>query len=340
MRIEQWDPADEKTLRSCYDVALAAHKVDERIEPPPTWGLFAFAFREGWEKAPFEIWVASGDDGSIVGYQQIGLPDLENRDEANGGPVVHPAARRRGIGRALLRHAGERATAHGRIRFGAATTAGTAGDAFAQAVGARLDLEEVRRIQYLSDIAPGTIPALRASAEKAAAGYSLVSWDGPTPDEYCGPVAEIFNAFNDAPHGENTQPEVWDADRVRERSGRAVRAGLLRAHSVAAICGATGEMVAFTEVGVNPEVPSWGWQQLTAVTRPHRGHRLGLLVKTEMLSLLASAEPQIEQIATGNATANEHMIAVNEQLGYKVVEPRWRFYEMPVTAMSRRLASR
>ena len=186
----------------------------------------------------------------------------------------------------------------------------------------------------------GVWTALRASAEKAAAGYSLVSWDGPTPDEYCGPVAEIFNAFNDAPHGENTQPEVWDADRVRERSGRAVRAGLLRAHSVAAICGATGEMVAFTEVGVNPEVPSWGWQQLTAVTRPHRGHRLGLLVKTEMLSLLASAEPQIEQIATGNATANEHMIAVNEQLGYKVVEPRWRFYEMPVTAMSRRLASR
>jgi GNAT superfamily N-acetyltransferase len=276
--------------------------------------------------------VASGDDDSVVGYYRISLPDLENRDEANGGPLVHPAARRRGIGRELLGHAAGRAAAHGRTRFTAATTADTAGDAFAQAIGARLDLEEVRRIQYLSDIAPGTIAALRASAGKAAGGYSLVSWNGLIPDEYLGPMAEIFNAFADAPHGENNEPEVWDADRVRERTGKAVRAGLLRSHSVAAVCAATGEMAAFTEVGIIPEQPSWGWQQLTAVIRTHRGHRLGLLVKTEMLALLAAAEPQLERIATGNAAPNKYMIAVNEQLGYQVVEPRWRFYEMPVAA--------
>ena len=143
---------------------------------------------------------------------------------------MHPACRRRGIGRALLRHEGERATANGRTRFGASVTTGAAGDAFAQAVGARLDLEEVRRIQYLREIAPGTVADLRASAEKAATGYSLVSWAGDTPDEYCGAMAEVFNAFNDAPHGENEEPEHWDAERVRERTGTAVRAGLLRGH--------------------------------------------------------------------------------------------------------------
>ncbi len=147
-------------------------------------------------------------------------------------------------------------------------------------------------------------------------------------------MAEIFNAFADAPHGANSEPEVWDADRVRDRTGKAVRAGLQRSHSVAAVCALTGEMAAFTEVGVLPEQPSWGWQQLTAVIRAHRGHRLGLLVKTEMLSLLASAEPQLERIATGNAASNQHMIAVNEQLGYRVVGPGWRFYEMPVAATS------
>jgi GNAT superfamily N-acetyltransferase len=332
MRIEQWDPADEKTLRACHDLALAAHEVDDQVEPPPTYGLFAFSLRGGWDPTPAEVWVASGGDDSVVGYYRISLPDLENLDEANAGPLVHPAARRHGIGRELLRHAGGRAAAHGRTRFGAATTAGTAGDAFARAIGARLDIEEVRRIQYLSEIAPGTIAMLRASADKAADGYSLVSWDGPIPDEYLGPMAEIFNAFADAPHGENTEPEVWDADRVRERTGKAVRAGLLRSHSVAAVCDSTGEMAAFTEIGVIPEHASWGWQQLTAVIRTHRGHRLGLLVKMEMLSLLASAEPQLERIATGNAASNQHMIAVNEQLGYRVVGPCWRFYEMPVAA--------
>jgi hypothetical protein len=52
-----------------------------------------------------------------------------------------------------------------------------------------------------------------------------------------------------------------------------------------------------------------------------------------MLELLAEREPQVERIATGNAATNQHMIAVNEQLGYRVVEPGWRAYEMNVADM-------
>jgi GNAT superfamily N-acetyltransferase len=330
MRIEQLNPADEKTARACYDVMLAAHKADEPVEPPMAYGTFSLYLREGWEKTPGETWVGVDDAGAVAGFYRLHLPDLENLDAASGGPTVHPAVRRRGIGRELLRHEGGRAEANGRTRFSAQATAGSAGDAFAQALGARLDLEEVRRIQYLREIPPGTIASLRASAEKAAAGYSLVSWTGVTPDEYCGPLAGVFNAFNDAPHGANDEPELWDAQRVRERTGTVVRAGLLRGYAMAALSDATGEMAAFSGVLVDPEASQWGFQQLTAVIRSHRGHRLGLLVKTAMLELLASAEPQVEWIATGNAATNEHMIAVNEQLGYKVVEPGWRFYEMPV----------
>jgi GNAT superfamily N-acetyltransferase len=333
MRIAQWDPADEKTARACHEIMIAAQAVDDPVEPPISYGPFRFFFREGWDKTPCETWVASGDDGTITGYYRIRLPDLENLDQASGEPTVHPAFRRRGIGRELLRHAGGRATAHGRSLFGASVAAGAAGDAFARAVGARLDLEEVRRIQYLRQIPPGTIAALRASAEKAAAGYSLVSWIGDVPEKYRGPVAGVVNAFADAPHGENEEPEVWDADRVRERSGVLVRAGLMRSYNVAALSDSTGEMTAWTEVIVDPETPQWGYQELTAVVRTHRGHRLGLLVKTAMLELLASAQPELEFIQTGNAAANQHMIAVNEQLGYRVVEPAWRHYEMPVAAI-------
>jgi hypothetical protein len=126
---------------------------------------------------------------------------------------------------------------------------------------------------------------------------------------------------------------VWDADRLRDRTGGHVRAGLLRAYGVAALHDATGEMAAFTGMLVDPEAPNWGFQELTAVTRPHRGHRLGLLVKTAMLELLAEAEPQLEFVQTGNAAANDHMIAVNEQLGYEVAGPGWRFYESPVVKL-------
>ena len=157
-----------------------------------------------------------------------------------------------------------------------------------------------------------------------------MNWTGPVPDEFAGPLANVMNAYADAPHGEDVEPEEWDAERVREREDNWVRAGVMRGHGVAALHDATGEMVASTSLAVDPEAPEWGYQQLTAVTRLHRGHRLGLLVKTAMLELLAEAEPQLKYIATGNAAANEHMIAVNERLGYVVVEPGWQWYEMPV----------
>jgi GNAT superfamily N-acetyltransferase len=333
MRIEQWDPADEKTLRACFDIMLAAHKVDEPVGPPMSFGLFSMFLRQGWDKTPGEVWVAADADGTIVGYYRMNLPDLENLDRATAGPTVHPAVRRRGIGRALLAHEGERAAAHGRSLFSTATSEPSAGSAFARAVGARPDLLEVRRVQYLREIPAGTVAALRASADKAAAGYSLVSWVGDIPAEYRGPLAGVLNAFNDAPHGETEEPEIWDADRVRDRTGFGVRAGLVRDYNVAALSDSTGEMAAYSEVIIDPESPAWGYQQLTAVVRWHRGHRLGLLVKTAMLELLASAEPQVEYIETGNAASNEHMIAINEQLAYRVVEPGWRSYEMAVADM-------
>jgi RimJ/RimL family protein N-acetyltransferase len=292
-------------------------------------GSFGLFLREGFEKTPGETWVASDADGGIVGYYRMHLWDLENLDRASFGPVVHPAVRRRGFGRALLRHEAARAAANGRSVLSSVTVADSAGAAFAQTLGAKLELDEVRRVQYLDKIAPGMVRSLRQQAERAAAGYSLVNWTGVTPDEFLGQLANVINAFEDAPRGEGVEAEAWDADRI-ERGSALIRDGLLRNYGVAALHDATGEMAAYTGVNVDPESPQWGYQQLTAVTRPHRGHRLGLLVKTAMLELLAEAEPQLECIQTGNAAANEHMIAVNDQLGYEVVEPGWRFYELPV----------
>jgi RimJ/RimL family protein N-acetyltransferase len=106
---------------------------------------------------------------------------------------------------------------------------------------------------------------------------------------------------------------------VRERADTPSRAMGQRSYAIAAVRDATGEMAAMTEFFVAPDDPRWGHQGLTAVTRPHRGHRLGLLLKTTMLEWLAEAEPGIERIDTGNAAANDHMIAVNDALGFELV---------------------
>ena len=51
----------------------------------------------------------------------------------------------------------------------------------------------------------------------------------------------------------------------------------------------------------------------------HRGHRLGLLLKADMLRWLAETEPALEAVDTFNAESNDHMVAVNERLGYRVM---------------------
>jgi hypothetical protein len=79
----------------------------------------------------------------------------------------------------------------------------------------------------------------------------------------------------------------------------------------------TGELVGHTVVAVEGHRPQVGHQHDTTVVRSHRGHRLGLLLKSAMVLWLAEAEPQLEVVDTWNAESNDHMITVNEALGYR-----------------------
>ena len=320
MRIEQIDLADAKQIRACYEACLAAQRVDEPEGPWFTERPFRGWLTVGWGGDPREVWLATGPtEGTAAGWYRLELPDKENRDQANLVLVVHPAERRHGLGLALLRHAAGRAAAHGRSVLSGAARDGSAGEAFARSVGGKPGLVDIQRVLEPGKLEEGRLTQLRGPAERAASGYSLVSWTGLVPEEFIEQVAELYTALNDAPHDPETEPDVWDAQRVRERVNALRPHYGMRGYAVAARHDATGELAALTEIAVDPADPGWGHQMLTVVTRKHRGHRLGLLVKIAMLELLATAEPQLERIVTWNAEANEHMIAVNEALGYTVL---------------------
>ena len=332
MRITRLDHADHDGIRACYDVWLAAHAADDPLSPPLSLPVFRHWLARGWESEPSETWVAADEaTGETVGWYRIELPDLENRHRASGSPTVRPASRRRGAGTALLRHEVERASANGRTVLRGGALVGSAGDAFARQAGAEPSLVDARRMQDLRKIAPGLVASLRETAAGAAAGYSLVSWTGPTPEEHLARVAAGFNAMNDAPHSPDREDDIWDAQRVRDRADAALREGCLRGYSVVAIAESTGEMAGLTQVFVDPEYPEWGHQGLTAVIRQHRGHRLGLLIKAAMLEWLATEEPKLERIATDNAATNKYMIAVNEALGYELVKPDEQSFQLAVS---------
>jgi GNAT superfamily N-acetyltransferase len=342
MRAEALDLTNGERIRACHDIYLAAQQVDDPDGAAMSYRPFRGWLTVGWHGEPREVWLAAlplaghgrRDGGTapppVAGWYRLELPDLENLDRARLDLIVHPQHRRRGLGRALLRHAAGRAAEHGRSVLSGATWQGTAGDSFASSMGAKPGLVDIRRRMDLGKLTTEELALLRGPAERAAAGYSLLSWTGPVPDDLLDQTAALYAALGDAPRNPGVARGVWDARRVRERVNDLMPHFGTREYSVAARHDATGQMAALTQIAVDPANPAMGYQEITAVTREHRGHRLGLLVKIAMLELLAAAEPQLERIETGNAESNQHMIAINEALGYTICGPPCTWWQLDV----------
>ena len=156
------------------------------------------------------------------------------------------------------------------------------------------------------------------AAETAAADYRLERIRPPISDQVLSELIEVTNAINDAPMGELTyEDEVYDLARMRAVEDNLVGRGDL-SYRVLARHRDTGEVGGHTFVALNRLRPWFGGQGDTAVARRHRGHKLGLLLKIDMLRWLAEAEPQLEVIDTWNNVDNNFMIDVNEAMGYKL----------------------
>jgi len=336
MLIEQFDAkTDDDRLAACHQIIVSGHPEDDPNVPATTWRRFQAWWRYGFASEPIETWLATDDDGQAVGCYLLWLPDRENRQNAFIALFVARAGRRQGLGTALVGHAAGQAEQAGRTLLMSDTRVGAPGTPFAQACGARAGIQEVRRVLDVNADLLARVAGLRASAEQHAAGYSLRPWSGMTPDGLLEQVSALHNAMEDAPHDASVEPLRWDADRVRKEELQDIEAGM-RTNSVAALANDSGEMAALTQVYVDPDQAEWGYQGVTAVTRAHRGHRLGMLVKTEMLQRLSELEPRITAVETGNAASNQYMIAVNEQLGFRVTDT-FQNWEIEIAA-ARKLA--
>jgi GNAT superfamily N-acetyltransferase len=332
MQLEQFDPGTGTgQVRACYDMFVAGVPVDDPLVPAPSLPGFQGWLRYGWSEDPLETWLARDTAGAPCGWFVLTLPKRENRSYAYLQMFVHPAWRRAGLGRALAGHAAARAVRCGRTLLNGDTRQGSAAMSFARAVGAREGITAVRRVLRLDTLAPGHVAGLRLQARAAAAGYSLLEWEGPVPAWHAQAIAGITNAaVEDMPRDARQETQRWDTERVMRAELR-IRAQGMHYYTVVARHDASGELAGYSQLGLDPLVPEWGFQELTAVARPHRGHRLGMLVKVGMLDLLAAREPRLRQIITGNADGNERMIAINDALGFTLLD-RWTSWEMDAAA--------
>lgn len=317
IQIEQFDPkSDSERLRACHAIAMSAWEIDNPGVPPLTFETYAAEW-QAFDGSPVDAFVAIDQTGRTVGYCRITLPAKENLTMAFCALTVTLDQRRTGTGTALLSQCVAVARAADRTRLAGSAFDDTPGAAFAKAKGAASGQAEILRTLTITAGTPDRLAALRPAAEQAAAGYELLSWRGLPPEEHLSQLAVVLQSMEDAPSNEGVEPTVWDADRVREVEENAAAFGL-DSLAVVARHVPTGEFAAFTQLILAPSMPEWAAQQATVVLPPHRGHRLGLLVKIEMMDMLARQAPEVRQVITGNAGQNGYMIAINEQLGYKI----------------------
>ena len=332
MGVERFGAGDGKRVETCYEIYRATREADDPGVPLMPPRVFLGWLQAGFMGDPRETWLLE-DAAGIGGWYLLELPDRDNRHLGFLDLEVRPARRRHGLGTALLRHAAGRAIADGRQLLSGYAWAGSPGEAFAQSSGAAGGLNEIRRAMDIGALPAERLASLRDAAQAASAGYSLLSWAGPAPDECVDQVAALNRAMFDAPHDPSHQEPVWDAARVRATEHRA-RVHGVQEYTVLARHDATGEAAGLTQVWVSPEQPEWGGQALTSVARGHRGHRLGLRLKLAMLDLLGRREPQVRHILTSNSETNRHMIGINETLGYRVLGRPERSWELPAGQLS------
>lgn len=313
------DNLDTRAVAGAVAVLDAANTVDTPHMLSPTASAFEARIRHGWDDDPPLAAVARDDTGRVVGVLQVWLSHWDNTHTGSVDVIVDPLRRRQGIGRELFDAGVDRVRADGRSLVLSSCYDGTAGVEFLKAMGLDRALEEVLRRQDLTALDWSGIDREYAEAEPYATGYELLRLPGTTPDDLIANVVQMTEAINDAPIGDLAiEDEVFTPERVRAFEAAQV-ARKRRMYRVVARERATGVFAGHTVVAVENERPWQSWQYDTSVLRSHRGHRLGLLLKVDMLRWLRTEEPQIRMLDTDNAASNAHMIRINELLGYRVM---------------------
>ncbi|HET6627545.1 MAG TPA: GNAT family N-acetyltransferase [Nocardioidaceae bacterium] len=318
MEIAEFTPDDVATVSEVVELANAVGKVDSPWVHPDTAARYAMMMRHGWDGEPPRCFAAR-DRGRLVGAAELSVSEWDNTHLAWAGLSVHPDERRRGHGSALFGFLTEEATRVGRRSIGLDGWESPATLGFAARHRLPQRSAAINRRQHLDEVTRETLDRLYDDARAAASSYDLVGISGPTPPDLLDAVAGMTVAINDAPTDDlDIEDEVFPVERIVAYE-RAQQAQGHRMYRLLARHRDTGELAGHTVVVVEAERPTIGDQHDTSVVRAHRGHRLGMLLKAGMLRWLLDEEPQLETVYTWNAESNDHMIDVNDKLGYRVM---------------------
>ncbi len=327
MAVEQIDPSDDEVFNAWYEMVRLTH--EDAWPGRPGWQRSELSAAALDEQGPIRTvdFVFRDDGGVVRASASVELPRMDNLEKAFVDISVPPENRRQGLGSQLLvaieqfvRDEGRTVVANYVQTEPLALIGRSSGRYFAEHHGFSVAQVNARR-ELTLPLSANVLERLEIEEQRAKdAGYDLMAWTGPWPDEFVEDRLEFGRRMStDVPRGETgLEEEVWDEARLRAGEARVVAENRTMVISVAQDR-STGRLVAFTEIAVPLGVPEFAYQHDTLVLVEHRGHGLGLAVKLCNLRAVAQYSPRTTHISTWNATDNPWMIAVNEALGCELI---------------------
>jgi GNAT superfamily N-acetyltransferase len=227
--------------------------------------------------------------------------------------LVHPGLRRRGLGRQLVAHAARRAYLEGFSTIGVEAIGRTPAIGFYESLGFQKEYVETRSVLSLSKV---DWEGLAIMARAIGDGYRIEYHPGGPPDALLEAYAQAKLEAQDEDDDLDLAPRSSDPQRLRDSLNTLHKRGL-KPYIVLAIHEASGVVAGLTEVVVPAQHPERADQYDTIVVRAHRGYGIDRAIKARMLFELRTAEPELLEVQTWNAHANESMLKVNAELGYQ-----------------------
>lgn len=329
MEIRPADVTSDLALRAAYDVERRAMLVGREDMAHWSWTEMASMWRHD-DVGERKVLLGGWEDGRMVACGLCFLPLLDNTEKAWVGVDVEPGEQGRGLGRELLAAVEAVATEAGRTVLLAESklpfdeVATHRNRRFAEA--ADYSFSNVEVVRHLEVPVP-TVDLERWAAQAAAKhdGFRIDTHVDRLPDEVLDSFVAIFGQLAvDAPTGEaDWEEEVMTPERFRDQEESLVEGGRHVYTTVALAPDAT--VAAYSTISVPPpgrtDASQWG----TFVGREHRGRRLGLAVKAANLRAVQEAHPEVRRVVTQNAETNDHMVAINEEMGFEPVEASVEF---------------
>lgn len=259
----------------------------------------------------FAVW----DGDRAVAWGSLGYSLTQNLHAAHARLIVHPEARRQGLGRAVAEALQEAAREEGRRLVTCGTTSQVpAGEAFARTLGAEPALP-MRQSQL--DLAGLDRELLdRWTTRPEADPYRLHLWTR-IPEAFLSRMITMMEVMNTAPRGD-LEVDDWriTPEMVRAWEGMIEEAGEVRP-ILAAEDTRTGELMGYTETFWHPDRAALVYQGATAVRPEARGQGLGKWLKAQMLRHVLTDFPGARWVRTNNAEENAAMLGINVALGFR-----------------------